>query len=217
MTGPHVLFGQMLEFNFLPSRTLHASRYDTYALPGLRPPMPAIPSCQAAWHRHWSKSILRMLNVGVLEHARYPELVFGLMSPSTLTTLARRVGVLLCGTAIRHAIRGEQVRAWQSVLGDELLTFARRDAVRLDAAAIPGIVTARIPDTLHELESSGYATLLASLSQSTPAVLRRVELKLPVAAQHGESPLPVEQAWQLCLTVLKDMDPAWCLSFPAAR
>lgn len=217
MMSPHPLFGRMLEFNFLPSRTLHMSRYDTYALPGLAQAVQTAPSWQGAWHRHWSKSILRILNVEPIEDTRQPELALGLLSPQALKELAGRVGVALCGTPLRHAILGEQVRALQSALGDDLLTFARHTAVRYEADLAPWRTAADVSHSLHELQALGYGTMLAGLSQSPPEVLRRVELKFPIDTRGSDSPLPVAQAWQLCLSILKDMDSAWCSFFPAAH
>ena len=217
MMSPHPLLGRMLEFNFLPSRTLHMSRYDTYALPGLGQAMQTAPSWQGAWHRHWSKSILRLLNVGPIEDTGQPELALGLLSPQALKKLACRVGVVLCGTSLRHTILGEQVRALQNALGEELLTFARQDAARYEADLGPWSMAADASQTLDGLQALGYGTMLTGLSQSPPEVLRRVELKFPIDTRGSDSPLPAAQAWQLCLSILKDMDPAWCSFFPAVR
>ena len=215
--SPHPLFGRMLEFNFLPSRTLHISRYGTYALPALAQAVQAAPSWQQAWHRHWSKRILRILNIGAIENTRQPELAVGLLTPQALTKLARRVGAVLCGTSLRHAIRGEQVRALQSALGDELLTFARREVMRYEANLATWNAAIDVPHTLHGLEALGYGTMLTGLSQSTPELLRRVELKVPIDIRGSDSPLPAAQAWQLCQAILKDMDSVWCSFFPAVR
>lgn len=217
MMSPHPLFGRMLEFNFFPSRTLHMSRYDMYALPGLPQAVQARPGWQAAWHRHWSKSILRMLNVGAIENTIQPELALGLLPAQALKKMAGRVGVALCGTSLRHTILGEQVRALKSALGDELLTFARRDVARYEADLAPWETVADVPRSLDGLETLGYGTMLAGLSQSGPELLRRVELKFPIDIRGTDFPLPAAQAWQLCLAILKDMDSAWCSFFPAAR
>lgn len=217
MTAPQLLFGKVAEFNFLPSHTLHASRYDRYASPGLAQVVQMQPRWRRAWHRQWSACILRTLGVGTIPHTRYPELALGLLPLATLTRLAGRVGMVLSGATVRHTIAGEKLRALRSVLGEELLTFARRESGHYDSGLAQGSAFEKVPASLCEIEALGYGTLLAGVSHSPPELARRLELKLPLDTQASDTPLSAEPALRLCLAVLQDMDSAWCSLFPANR
>jgi len=217
MTTPQLLFGKVAEFNFLPSRTLHTSRYDRYASPGLAQVVQGQPCWRRAWHRQWSALILKALDVGAIQHTRHPELALGLLPLPALKRLAGRVGMVLSGASVRHTIAGEKLRTLQGVLGDELLTFARRDSGRYDSGLAHGSEIEKMPASLIEIEALGYGTLLASVSQSPPALARRFELKLPLNTQASDAPLSAAPALRLCLSVLQDMDSAWCSLFPANR
>lgn len=213
MTAPQWFSDHMLEFNFLPSCTLHPSRFDAYAMPGLAREIQGKPSWHAAWHKHWSRSILRALGVSVIHDVHQRQLMLALLCGTTLTTLARRVGVGLCAPALKSLISGSSVRIYQRFLGDELLNYARRDSVRY-TQDMRHLDAVDIPQTLDGFEALGYSTLLSSLSSCTPDLLRRFELKLPMGIGDVTSQLSSEQAWSLCVAILKDMDPAWCSSFP---
>ena len=215
MTVPHLLFGRMLEFNLLPSRTLHHSHYAAFESPELVRAVQAQAGWRAAWHRQWSSHILRTLNIGIVLHTRYPELALGLLSPQALSRLARRVGVVLSGQSVRQTILGEKVRALQAALGVDLMNFARREGRRYELDLPQWEIVEHGAGSLHELETLGYRTLLESVSQAPSEVVRRVELKLPLGIQDSDSPLSAAPAWRLCLAVLKDMDSAWCSFFPA--
>lgn len=212
MTESHWLSSRMLEFNFLPSCTLHPSRFDSYAMPGLARAIEGMPDWRASWHRHWSHGILRTLDVGIVADASQRSLRLALMGPNALTQLARRVGVVLCIPKWRSVISGEGVRTLRSLLGDELMGFARRnDAIYVDYLPRTELTP---PDTLEGIERLGYATVMACLSECSHDLTSRVELKLPLGTLINDSPLSASQTWPLCEAVLKDMDGAWCSLFP---
>ena len=211
---PHPLLGCMAEFNFLPSRTLHVSRYETYASPAMVHAVQSQPAWCAAWHRRWSASILRELSIEAVTQTRYPALMLGLLSPRALARLAGRVGVVLAGLPVRRAIAGARVRALREQLGEDLLTFARRHQHLVDAAAVSFESLESVSGTLISLQSLGYRTILTSVSQSPPGILKRIELKLPRDTQDGVCPIGTPQAWQLCSSILNDMEAAWCSFFP---
>lgn len=216
MTTPHWLFGQVLEFNFLPSCTLHPSRFDSYAMPGLAQAIPNKPAWQTAWHRHWSRNILRKLELDAVHDLQHPSLMLALLRGRALTQLAHRLAAALCAPTLRYTISGDKVRALDRVWGDVLLTYARRDGTHHEQE-LPELGDQHVPQTLADIETLGFSILLASMSECAPALLRRVELKLPLDVQAAESPLSALQAWSLCVSILKDMDPKWCSSFPETR
>ena len=55
---------RLVEFNQLPSRTLHPSRHAAYAPPAALAAIAAAPGLAPAWHRHWSREILDALEIG---------------------------------------------------------------------------------------------------------------------------------------------------------
>lgn len=218
MTDPNVFVDRMLEFNFLPSRILHPSRYAAYGMPDPIPAILTVPDWQDVWHKHWSRSILRVLNIETVRDTHHPELALGLLPTASLAPLARRVGAVLCGPALRQTILGPQVRMLRAALGDELLRFVQHEAVQRGAVEYdPGAAFTHDPDTLKTLETLGYSSLLKSVSEARPEVARRIELKLPTDVTERDSPLTVAAARELCLAVLKKTDATWCSFFHATR
>lgn len=218
MTDQNLFASRMLEFNFLPSRTLHPSRYAAYATPDLVQAISTVPDWQDIWHRHWSRSILRTLSIGTVRETHHPELALGLLPVARLASLARRVGAVLCGPSLRQTILGSQLRVLRASLGDELLRFVQQDAAQCGGDEYGrGAALMHDPDTLKALESLGYGSVLRSVSGAQPEVARRIELKLPDDAREGDSPLTAAAAWELCLAVLSRMDATWCSFFHAIR
>lgn len=213
MTTARWLAARMLEFNFLPSYTLHPSRFDAFAVPGLGRALQDKPDWWAAWHRHWSRGILRKLDVGPVGPDGHRELALVLLHEDALTQLARRVAIVVCSETLRRTILGEAVRAMEMRLGRELVSLARRDGMRY-VHYLPSSGQTVLPGTLEELEKLGMSILLSAVSAADPALLRRFELKLPSDIVEDDSPLHVGHAWPLCIAVMKDMDEIWCSSFP---
>jgi len=204
--------GRLIEFNLLPSRTLHPSRRAQFAAPAASVPA----ALEPVWHRHWSRDILRRL--GLLDRpvrdAARPELALALLPPDRLARVARLMGAALCGQRLRRAIAGGEVRQLLAALGAEALDFARHSAQALhpgleggDALSAPGLAA--------EVDRLGRATALAALRGGGPELGLRAELKLPLADPAGDAPMPARLALSLALGVLKIGEPAWLSSFPA--
>lgn len=140
MPASAALDRRLVEFNQLPSRTLHPSRHAAYAPPATLAAIAAAPGLAPAWHRHWSREILDALGLWqrpVTDPAR-PELALALLAPDALAQCARRLGAVLCGPRLRRAIAGDEVRALIAHLGADLLDFTRRTAAGLhDGLAWP--------------------------------------------------------------------------------
>lgn len=212
-----VLDRRLVEFNQLPSRTLHSSRHAAYAAPAVLEALAAAPALAQAWHRHWSRDILRAL--GLLERPvtdpGRPELALALLAPDALTQCARRLGATLCGPRLRRAIAGDEVRLLIGGLGADLLEFTRRTAGGLHAG-IPESAAWSVEQAASAVDTLGHGALRAALSGAGPELLLRAELKLPeLAAQ--DFPLPAAEALSLGLSILKNTDPIWHSSFPALR
>lgn len=208
---------RLVEFNQLPSRTLHPSRLAAFAPAATLEAIAATPALDAAWHRQWSRDILRGL--GLLERpvtdAGRPELALALLAPEALAQCARRLGAVLCGPRLRRAIAGDEVRLLIAGLGADLMDFARRTAAGLHAG-LPESATWPAGQAAAAVDALGHGALRAALSGAGPELLLRAELKLPdLPAQ--DFPLPAADALSLGLSILKNTDPTWHSSFPAIR
>lgn len=203
--------GRLIEFNLLPSRTLHPSRHAQFSAP--EAPVPA--ALAAIWHRHWSRDILRRL--GLLERpvreASQPELALALLPPDRLARAARLVGAALCAPRLRRAIAGGEVRQLLAALGAEALDFARHSAQALHPG-LDGGAALNARDVAAQVDHLGRATVMAALRGGGPELALRAELKLP-AGPADDAPLPPPLALPLALGVLKISEPTWHSSFPA--
>lgn len=213
MSAQSLLSARMMEFNLLPSRTLHPSRYSVFAPPAVIQRLQAETAYQAGWHRHWSRSILRMLGLEPVLDADRPELAVALLQPAPLLRLVQWVGATLCGPRLRRTIAGAEVRALLAGASVEVLDFARDRAAHHHPGLAPSVEW-EITQTVEAIDTLGRATLLAALSEAGPSLVRRVELKLPEGPL-VDAPLAPPQARSLSFAVLKDMDSTWHSSFPA--
>jgi type III secretion protein K len=206
------LFGErLLAFNLLPSRTLHPTRHAQYGAPARTVPAAMMP----AWHRHWSRDILRRLDLHErpVTDARRPELPVALLPPDRLARLVRYTGAALCAARMRHTIAGEEVRRLSADLGTEVLDFARQSAPaseHLVAAA------ADSPLSATTLDRWGCATVMGAMAGGGPELTLRVELKLPDGAT-GEPPSDATACLAMTLDILKLTEPTWHSSFLAMR
>ena len=208
------LFGaRLLEFNLLPSLTLHPSRHAAFGAPAR--PVPA--ACAAAWHRHWSGAILRRLNLRdrPVVDANRPELALALLPPDRLARIARHVGAARCAPRLRRAIAGEDVRALATALGADALDFARR--AETGPWSRPADVDAGpVASLADRVDRIGRAALRAVFLAAGPELGLRAELRLedePDAAAPDDLQAPLD----LALAVLERIEPTWHSSFHATR
>jgi len=213
LSNPALFGARLLEFNLLPSLTLHPSRHAAFGAPSR--PVPA--ACAAAWHRHWSGAILRRLNLRdrpVADAAR-PELALALLPPDRLARLARHVGAARCAPRLRRIVAGGEVRELAAALGAEVLDFARR------AEAGPWSRPADQDDgpvapLAGRVDRIGRAALRAVFRAAGPELGLRAELRL-AAEPDGDAPDDCPAPLELALAVLERIEPTWHSSFPATR
>jgi type III secretion protein K len=177
---PGLFNARLLEFNWLPSRTLHRSRWADYAPVSALQAMHEMPMYSGVWHRHWSRRILESLDlydVPVCE-ARGDILQLALMPPDLLTVCARRVGTILCAPRLRCAIAGNQVRAVEIALGPDTYALTRWGD-QVPHAGIEGYAFPSAEDAVATIDAWGRAALRLALRNAGRAVWLRAELKLP--------------------------------------
>lgn len=210
MMDARALFGaRLVEFNLLPSRTLHSSRYAEYGAPA--EPVPA--ALAPAWHRHWSQAILRKLGLqdSPVRDCSRPELALALLPGDRLARCARLVGATLCAPRLRRVIAGAEVRRLLEGLGADALDFARQS----DAVLPAGVKTGDALDA-QGVDSLGRAVMLEALRGGGPELALRAELRL-AAGPAEKSPCSPAQALDLALGVLKISEPTWHSSFLATH
>ncbi len=206
---------RMIEFNFLPSVTLHPSRHGAFDAPA--PAMPAgYPA--AAWHRHWSRLILRRLDLferPVLD-ARRPELALALLPPDRLARLGRYLGAVLCGRRLLHVIDGDEVRQLIAFLGADVLEFARRQGAGATDEVLDQAANEERRLCADRVDSLGRAALLTALRDAGPELSLRAELKIVDEPSQGLAVSP-QALLDRALDILKHIEPLWHSSFPALR
>lgn len=200
-----MVFGErLLIFNFLPSLTLHPSRYAFFGAPEF-----TISSSMASvWHRHWSYDILCRLDLQdrpVIDVSP-PALTLALMPPDRLARLARYVGAVLVAGQLRQAIAGDDVRRLSGELGDDVLAFARESVFPFESSAY---IAANVPLSVASLDQWGCAALMRAMADSSPELLRRAELRLPLHDARTDLSIDSESCLAIALDVLKLTDPTW--------
>ncbi len=209
---------RLLEFNVLPSRTLHPEQATQLAPPqGIAT---AHPSVQEALHRRWSERLLNGLGAASapVMDLDEPALPLALAEPASLWRLARDLGIALLGASLRRLIVREDVLAARAALSEPGLAWALQGAARLH----PGLA-----DT-YRWQQTGWSAaadqlgfgLLAQAWHDAPAPLRgRANWKLPPISQEPDhraaSGLGAPQARALCLQRLQQTEPEWLSCFPA--
>ncbi|MGE8547086.1 MAG: SctK family type III secretion system sorting platform protein [Alcaligenes sp.] len=206
---------RMLEFNFLPSATLHPSRHRAFDAPEAA----AAAACPAmVWHRHWSRLILRRLDLferPVLD-ARRPELALALLPPDRLARLGRYLGAVLYGRRLRQVIEGDQIRQLTVHLGADVLDFARRQGVDEAGVAFSQDDAEQRHISADSVDSLGRAALQGALQEAGPELCLRAELKMADKPVQGLAADP-QALLDRALDILKHIEPVWHSSFPALR
>ncbi|WP_143277611.1 SctK family type III secretion system sorting platform protein [Bordetella genomosp. 10] len=182
------------QFNMLPSKTLHPSHWRTY------PPGPALAAIQAgpghaeAWHRHWSRHILRSLGLwerpASLEAAAAGWLVF--YGASELELLARRMGAVLCAPRLRRCVSGAFVRELAATLGEDLYALTLLEAAP-PHAGLEGEAFGTPAAAVERIDAMGWGALRLALDGEDDALRLRMALRLPADAAAPDG-LPVSEA-----------------------
>lgn len=211
------LLPQLLEFNLLPSRTLHPAQISLSDPPlGIEDAQPEVADIM---HRRWSQRMLDRAGAAgspVLS-LNEPALPLAMAAPGLLVRLARDLGIALLGVSIRRVIERAEVLSVRSELGDEGMQWALVGSAKLH----PGMsATQQWMDAgwanAADLLGAGF---LAQAWHDAPTPLRlRADWKMAPASLSAEhrtaSGLDASQARALCLSRLKQMEPAWLSNFP---
>jgi type III secretion protein K len=230
------LSARLLEFNLLPSRSLHPNRRallrpaTSSATSSATSPaserLAALPRVARELHRDWSALLLDLLDT-LDAGARRPVLAAGepalplaLAQPELLGRLARDAGLVLLGRHLRRTVLRADVAAAREAIGADGLAFARGAA----ADAHPGLddVADWLPSGAASLPAAadllGAGVLAQAWHDAAPALRRRADLKLPAEAElprvREASGLRTAAARDLCLTLLNRIEPAWLSLFP---
>jgi type III secretion protein K len=215
------LASRLIEFNLLPSRSLHPSRLPSAGTAGER--LCAQPRVLRTLHRQWSAALLQDMGAAArpVQDLAEPALPLALASPGLLAGLARDAGTVLLGRRLRHVIRRDEVAAARAGLGDAGLALARDAAGTLhpglhDTAA--WLPVGGLEGLVGAADLLGYG-LLGRAWEDAPAPLRlRADLTLPeasdAAAVRGAAGLAAPAARSLCLRLLARLDSPWLSLFP---
>lgn len=207
----HPQAGALARFNVLPSLFIHPLRIAGW------PPGNDVP---LAVHRHWSAALLKAEALEPVLSLDEPALRLALLPQETFMQLMLLCGIRLNAMHVRRAIARTDVDLLRDQLGDEGLAAAR-------TRSAPGMAgTPSTPDwtpaRARELcELWGAGLLARAFDGASPALLRRVALRLPEAANAIQAQLAAvmqpSDALALASDCLNTLDPAWLSSFPAAR
>jgi type III secretion protein K len=198
-----VLGRRLVTFNFLPSRTLHPTRYSQYQSEAFGMALTLMPERAATWHRHWSRRILqheKLWNRPVTD-LNDVHLDLAVLPRCALSALARRLGAVLCAPRLRYAISGAQVRALQAELGPDTLQLARQDTG--GRPCIPGEPFSNAEEARKTIDDLGYGVLHAVAVAAPPEIARRFMLKLPIRMA-CDLPVQYETAMALATSLLTD-------------
>jgi len=190
----------LMAFNLLPSRTLHASRLPLFLKDDALVQPPA--EWRPAWHRHCSRLILERLGLTerLVTDTGSPQLRLALLPASRLHLCLSRIGATLCGPRLRRAIRGVEVRAILASAGEPLMRFACEDAMAVHAG-LQETIDWPLDETLAAIEPLGAAALMSAFREAGEALALRAELKLPLVPDVA-SPLAGDRALNLAMNVL---------------
>jgi len=233
LKGP--VAAQLLEFNLLPSRTLHPAHAARLSPPqGIEHAQPRV---QAALHRRWSSRLLQDLGAegAPVTNLAEPALPLALLTPPLMQRLARDLGIVLLGANLRRLVEREEVLAARSSLGQEGMAWALEGAAKLHAGLPtpplhlsnhnhnhnhePSLqpLSPRTPGWASLADSLGAGLLAQAWYDAPPPLRHRADWKLPPAAQdartRGAAGLTEPEARALCLQRLKQMESVWLSSF----
>lgn len=216
--GP--LLPQLLEFNLLPSRTLHPAQVCLTDPPdGLDDAKPAVVEIM---HRRWSARMLDRAGDAAtpVMSLGEPALPLAMAATELLRRLTRDLGIALLGASIRRVIERSEVISLRSELGDEGVHWALDGSAKLH----PGL------SAPQEWLDAGWAKaadllgagLLGQAWHDAPAPLRlRANWKIPPVSQTAEhrtaSGLDASHARTLCIRRLNQMEPTWLSNFPSTH
>lgn len=219
------LLRALLEFNLLPSRTLHRERADAlWPEDREHAPLLALGGVKKALHRQRSQQLLASLGAHAdpilsLEHVELP---LALAKPKLLTQLMQRAGAMLLGGTLRQTIERPKVMQAREALGESLLSWVLDEAADCHAGLEDSQLRCWSQADLNATALTLGSGLVALAWKEAPAgLLLRANWKLPFCAEQPDlqatSGLSPRAARGLCLKLLQQLDSTWLSYFPATR
>jgi|GEM_PF-1735514 len=152
-------------------------------------------------HHHLASWLTRALHLDACDPVwdfQEPRLRVALLSPETLTRLARYTGVALCWPRIASIIGRQQIQEIKASLGEDAYAFSLRRArfiVPENEVILPNQETS-ITDHVMDV---GWNVLASSTGDESDAIRERLSLKLPLQVakkvRWRVTPELREQAW----------------------
>lgn len=160
---------------------------------------------------HLASWLLRVLHLEECETVwdfQEPRRRLALLSPDTLSRLARYLGAALCWPRLAAIIGRQQLQDIKAELGEDVHAFALRRA-RLIVPAEEALPPAEGLSLSHQLIESGWQMLAGAADDEEESIHRRLTLKLPpeVARKltRRVSPELREQAWSRVRQVSREV------------
>ena len=172
------LFRVIFDFNYRPQFWLHPeviARFPEAAV--IR-----VLSTGSHGHHHLASWLTRALSLDACDpflDFHEPRLRIALLSPETLTRLARYIGAALCWPRITSVIGRQQIQEIKASIGEDAHAFALRRArliVPENEAILPDSETSLIDHVMD----IGWDVLASSCSHESDAVSQRLALKFPL-------------------------------------
>lgn len=215
----------LLNFNLLPSTTLHASWYSQLGEPDVLHKALNNAELTPYLHRHWSDSLLKQNDLGdqlVFAPINLP-LQIAILPPALFSKVITLAGAVLSNQRIRQIILRSEVVELEKQISPELIDFARTRASSFyrGLANLENFTIAQIGSQIDQL---GGALLLHAMTDATSALVKRIEWRLPIESKEmlttlnlNASNLTPQLALDLVERLINEVDKTWLSSFQKTR
>ena len=207
----------LLLFNALPSRLLHASRWAAL-MPFGRPAEVS----EQQWDRHCSALLLPDLDSEPVLSLSHPALPLAMLPEPVFNQLVLWCGSLLLAPSIRRVISRVDVLEMGQQLGEEAVDFALLKAPELLKISFENQANFAFSagQSRDKALSLGAALMAAAFTTAPPGIAQRGLLRLPADDVFNTMPLLTAilqnkgQALAVVRSVTDLLEPQWLSSFP---